>query len=607
MLPSPQQSQPLRLVLVGHVDHGKSTVLGRMLADIGALPDGKLEEIERTSARLGKRFEYAFLLDALADERSQGITIDAARIHFSTDTRRYLCIDAPGHVEFLKNMVTGASRADVALLVIDAAAGLEENSRRHAYLLSLLGIRQVLVVCNKMDLVSFDQQVFRQLEEDCRTFLSSVQISPTHVIPLSGEVGENIVARSEKTSWYKGPTLFEALEQLEAIDETSQQSLRMYVQDVYKFTKFEDDRRIIVGTIDSGSIAVGDSLTFFPSGKTSAVKTIEQFGSPPDTRVTNGCAVGFTLEEQMYVRRGQLVAHSSGMAPRVSSRLRGSLFWLGRTPLTKGKEYTLRIGTAAIPAHLKDIHTVLNSSSLETREEGDQVLRNEVADCTWQLKKVAAFDEVETAQKTSRFVIVDGRQIAGGGIIHEALLDQAAAARAQAFLREKKWISSGIAPHERAERFSQRPALILVTGARETPRKEFARMLESQLFAEGHNVYYCGMGNIIHGLDSDINADADVGNEHVRRLAEVANLLLHTGIIFIVSAVELSEDDISLVRGLVRIGELNVFAFGESDVLPETDLSFPASHHSLAAAQSQQLGPLVQQAIDLLKSKSIVS
>jgi bifunctional enzyme CysN/CysC len=246
---APTGAQRMNIVIVGHVDHGKSTVIGRLLADTHSLPEGKLEQVRAQCELNSKPFEYAFLLDALKDEQAQGITIDAARVFFKSRRRQYLILDAPGHIEFLKNMITGASRAEAALLVIDAAEGVQENSRRHGYMVSLLGIRQLSVVVNKMDLVGWDRGVFDRIVKEYGSFLDQIGIRPASFIPVSARSGDNIAERSEHLSWYNGPTVLDALDAFETEPAPVHQPFRMPVQDVYKFTKQGDDRRIVAGTI----------------------------------------------------------------------------------------------------------------------------------------------------------------------------------------------------------------------------------------------------------------------------------------------------------------------------------------------------------------------
>ena len=261
----------MNIVIVGHVDHGKSTLLGRLYADTGSLPEGKLEKIQGICRQQGKEFEYAFLFDAFLEEQQQGITIDTARTFFSWEGRQYIIIDAPGHKEFLKNMVSGAARAEAALLVIDALEGVKEQSKRHGLLLSMLGVSQVNVVVNKMDLVNYREDIFRGIEKEYREFLAQLKVVPQFVIPVSAKQGDNIANPSAQTPWYEGPTVLESLARFSSDAARQHESLRFPIQDVYKF----DARRILAGRVATGTIKVGDRVVFAPSNKSAIVQTIE--------------------------------------------------------------------------------------------------------------------------------------------------------------------------------------------------------------------------------------------------------------------------------------------------------------------------------------------
>jgi len=269
----------LSVVFVGHVDHGKSSIIGRLLADTHSLPEGKIEQIRQRCQQTGSNFEYAFLIDALKDEQAQNITIDSARVFFQSELRDYIIIDAPGHIEFVKNMVTGAARAEAALLVIDAAEGLQENSRRHAYLMQLLGIRQIAVIINKMDKVNFDQEVFQKIVTDCEKLFKLIGLNPNCYIPVSAYTGDNISQVSSNMPWYRGYTLLSAMDSFEKIHIIANGPFRMPVQDIYKFSFDGDDRRIIAGTVLSGTASPGDEIVFYPSGKRSHLNSIENY--PP--------------------------------------------------------------------------------------------------------------------------------------------------------------------------------------------------------------------------------------------------------------------------------------------------------------------------------------
>jgi bifunctional enzyme CysN/CysC len=563
--------EKMNIVIVGHVDHGKSTIIGRLLADTHTLPDGKLEQVRASCERNSKPFEYAFLIDALKDEQSQGITIDSARVFFKTAKRSYIIIDAPGHIEFLKNMVTGASRAEAALLVIDANEGIRENSRRHGYLLSMLGIRQVAVLINKMDLVGYRRETFEALRDEYAAFLSRLGLGDSvPYIPVSGFEGDNIAAALGHMPWYEGPPVVEILDRFRKEDLPVDKPLRMPVQDVYKFTNFGDHRRIVAGTIETGTLHIGDNLIFYPSGKKGRVKTIEAFGSPALTEVAAGLATGFTLEEQIYINRGEIAARIDEPRPEVSSRLRVNLFWLGRDPLVRKKEYLLKVGTAKVPFKVADVHRVMDASTLSLLEQKDSVDRHDVAECTLELKKAIAFDRAGEIAGTGRFVIVDRYEIAGGGTIQSAVEDRQTWVREKVFVRDLKWEQSMISAEERAEKYNQKSTLILITGPKDSGKKPIAKRLEARLFADGKIVYFIGIGNVLYGLDADIKGRNGQREEHLRRLAELAHLMLDAGVILIVTAIDLTQDDLELVKTTIHADRIETVWVGD---LVTTDIA----------------------------------
>jgi len=562
---STDNSELLSLVIVGHVDHGKSTVLGRLLADTGSLPEGKLDFVREQCRRNSKPFEYAFLLDALKDEQTQGITIDAARCFFKTKKRDYIILDAPGHIEFLKNMVTGASRAEAALLVIDAEEGVLENSRRHGYLLSMLGIRQVAVVVNKMDLVNWDEQVFRDIEVEYNEFLEKMGVKSGVFIPASGREGDNVASGSPNMAWYTGPTVLEQLDAFTPTRPPEHKPFRMPVQAVYKFTADGDDRRIVTGTVESGRVSVGDELVFYPSGKRSRVATIEAFNRDPlPDSVSAGWAAGFTLDEQIYIRRGEIAARFGEPTPEVGRRLRVNLFWFGRNPFVTGKDYLLKLGTAKVPMCLFQVERVIDASTLE-KVERDDVKRHDVAECVLELEHAVAFDPAADIQQSGRFVIVDEYEIRGGGIVLGLLADQTENVREKVFLRNYKWERSRIPRELRAEKLNQRPSLILITGEKDSGKKPLAKALEQELFAAGRVVYFLGIGNLLYGVDADLKEQSEnFREEHIRRLAEVAHLMMDAGVILIVTAIEMTRFDLRIIEAVLNTFEIHTVWNGEN-------------------------------------------
>jgi bifunctional enzyme CysN/CysC len=579
-----EEHQRMNIVIVGHVDHGKSTVIGRLLADTHSLPDGKLEQVRAQCELNSKPFEYAFLLDALKDEQAQGITIDAARVFFKSRRRPYLILDAPGHIEFLKNMITGAARAEAALLVIDAAEGVQENSRRHGYMVSLLGIRQLAVVVNKMDLVGWDRGVYERIVKEYGAFLDQVGIRPACFIPVSGRGGDNIADRSANLPWYQGPTVLDALDAFRSEPAPTDRPFRMPVQDVYKFTKQGDDRRIVAGTIDSGAVSVGDSIIFYPSGKKSRLKTIEAFNRPVQGRAEAGWAVGFTLQEQIYITRGEVATLESQPRPQVTTRLRVSLFWLGKEAMVKRKEYLLKLGTARVTCRVEEVLRVMDASTLSTATQRHAVQRHDVAECVLKLDRAIACDLADDVAATSRFVIVDDFEIRGGGIVREALPDRQTAVRDRVMLRNYKWEPSLITPERRAEKYNQKAALILVTGEQEADRKGVAKAIEDKLFEDGKVVYFLGIGSVLYGVDADIERKPENRLEHMRRLAEVANLMLDAGIILVVAAAELTQDDLEVIKTAVQPDWIETIWAGDTittDLACDLHLPAGAAHESV--------------------------
>ncbi len=409
----------MNIVIVGHVDHGKSTLVGRLLVDTGSLPKGRLEQVKKSCEKNSRPFEYAFLLDALVNEQAQGITIDTARIFFKTPKREYIIIDAPGHIEFLKNMISGAARAEAAILLIDAKEGIAENSKRHAYMLSHLDIKQVAVAVNKMDLVNYSQEVYEKIKVDYTKFLNEININPLAFIPITARDGVNLTTRSRCTEWYNGKTIVELMDGFNNVEKDELKPFRMFVQDVYKFTANGDDRRIIAGTVNSGNIKIGDEVEFLPSGKRSRIKTIEHFNGSNKSSVEAGEATGFTLETQIYVKPNELMYKVGEKEPYTSNSFRASIVWLGKQPLITGKVYKLKIGTQKSQVIIEKIESVLNASVLESYTNRNSVERYEIAQCVLTASNKISFDLINEIKDTGRLVIVDCYEIAGGGIIIE--------------------------------------------------------------------------------------------------------------------------------------------------------------------------------------------
>jgi bifunctional enzyme CysN/CysC len=523
-------SDNLNIVIVGHVDHGKSTLLGRLYADTGSLPDGKLEKVQAICRQQGKEFEYAFLFDAFLEEQEQGITIDTARTFFGWKGRHYIIIDAPGHKEFLKNMISGAARAEGALLLIDALEGVKEQSKKHGYLLSLLGVRQFAVVVNKMDLVGYRQDVFDGIEKEYREFLGQFKAVPQQIIPVSAKLGDNIANRSEQMPWYSGPTVLDALSAFQKEPGRSEQPLRLPVQDVYKF----DARRIIAGRVTAGRVKVGDTLVFSPSNKRATVKSIEAFNiDPPPVEGHAGQSVGVTLDEQIFVERGEVASHQEQL-PLVSTAFRANVFWLGRKPLERGRRYQLRVATREVDCEVATIHRIIDTMDLAQQQGSSVVNKNQVAELTIRAKTPVAFDLSASFEATGRFVLVDEYDIAGGGIVTELLHDDQEFLREEARQRDFAWVKGKVGVEDRAQQYGHRAAIVLVTGGRHTGKSFLARTIEARLVADGRHAYLLDGENLRRGLDADLS-EGERGQvaEMARRYGEVARLLVDTGLIVV--------------------------------------------------------------------------
>ncbi|BAL84449.1 putative sulfate adenylyltransferase subunit 1 [Selenomonas ruminantium subsp. lactilytica TAM6421] len=413
----------LNIVVVGHVDHGKSTVIGRLLYDTDSLPQGAIDKVAKIAHDTGKPFEYAYLLDAFEEEQQQGITIDTTRIQFSTDKRDYVIIDAPGHKEFLKNMISGAAGAEAALLIVDGKQGVQEQSRRHAYMLSLLGIKKVYVLVNKMDLAGYAETAFVKIKHEMGAFLAELGVYPLKYIPVSGLQGDNIASHSEHMEWYKGETLLEALDLLEGEQAAVSKALRLPIQDVYKF----DSRRIIAGRIEAGQLAVGDEIAIYPGGRKTKVVAFPYWQSKDKVEAASaGASTGIQVADEFFNQRGEIITKASDKPPLTGKRLRVSLFWLGKNSLKLNRRYKLKLGTQEVEAQVESIEKIIDASSLDQRaaETVKEIRLNDVAEVILKLKEEIAFDRFQDYQATGRFVLVDGYDVAGGGIVLGAEKEQ---------------------------------------------------------------------------------------------------------------------------------------------------------------------------------------
>jgi bifunctional enzyme CysN/CysC len=539
-------SPPLRVVFVGHVDHGKSTLIGRILHDTDSLPEGKIEMVKKACAAEKMEFEFAFVLDALLEEQKQNVTIDTTEIRFKTKRRKYIIIDAPGHKEFLKNMITGASRADAAVLVIAANEGVREQSRRHAYLLSLLGIKQLVVVENKMDLEDFSEERFSDIEKQYQKFLGDLSLEARVFVPASAKTGENVASGSQKMKWHKGPTVLEALDLLEPQKEDVDLPLRFCVQDVYRF----DERRIIAGRIETGKLSVGDELVFSPANKTSKVQSIEEWSAKSNSEAIAGDSVGITLAEQIFVERGYVASHQTE-TPIETNRIHADVFWIVREPMRIGHLYDLRLATQEVKCEIVSIDQVMDSSTLEaTKEKRQQLERNEVGRLTIQTRSPLVIDNHDRIPTLGRFVIVDDGQICGGGTIFGGVYTDRTVAKSKNIF----WVEGKITAHDRAARTGHRGAVVWFTGLSGAGKSTIAQALERELFARGMHTYVLDGDNIRHGLNSNLGFSPEDRVENIRRVSEVAKLMADSGVVAITAFISPYRMDRRRAREIVLEG-----------------------------------------------------
>ncbi len=537
------EPEKLKFVVVGHVDHGKSTLIGRLLFDTETVALGKAEAIRKACEAEGMEFEYAFLLDALLEEQEQNITIDTTQIPFKTARRNYMIIDAPGHKEFVKNMMTGAASAEAAILMVDAKEGVQEQSRRHGYLLSMLGIDQVILAVNKMDLVDFSQERFEEVAAEFKEFLAPLGVVPTHVIPVSARNGHNITEASAKMPWYQGPAILEALDSFRPRPSGEDLPLRFVVQDIYRF----DERRILAGRVEAGTLRVGDELIFWPERKRSRVKTIEEWAADvPPVKAVEGESVAITLSEQIFVERGQIATHG-GHAPIEAREFKAKLFWLDGEPLRVGVPFVLRLCTQEVEARVTVVHSVFDSSTMQLETGGrDRLERYEVGEVTIRARRPIAFDNVDVVPVTGRFVLMQGARIGGGGVI--AGMEYPDVQQGEIKSSNITWVSGDVTRETRTKHFGHRGAVIWLTGLSGSGKSTIAVALERALFAKSVAAFILDGDNLRHGLCSDLGFSSEDRSENIRRAGEAAALMADAGLVVISALISPNRTDRRRVR-----------------------------------------------------------
>ena len=511
--------RPPSIVVVGHVDHGKSTLIGRMLHETGSLPDGKLAELEASSKRRGVPMEWSFVLDALQAERDQAVTVDTTRVWMRAGDRRYAIIDAPGHRQFISNMLSGAAEADAAILMIDATEGVSEQTRRHAYLLRLLGIEQIVVAVNKMDAVAWSEDRFHAVARECSDYFAELSIDPLEIIPISAYEGANLVAASEQLPWYAGPTLIEAFTRFVPRSPAYDGPLRLRVQDVYR----RGTRRIVVGRVDSGSFCIGDTVLVSPAGITAKVESFETWPETSKTSARAGESVGFCVDRPLYIERGDVVSHE-GDSPHRASSFDATLFWLDETGPEADESFRLQLGATERRVWIEAIDRVVDTENLAQSTSGG-VAQYSVLEARLRSNAPLPVDTRDVSALGARLVLLRGSHVVGGGLVSRV----SGATRATNLYPQQHLISR----QERAGRNGHSGAVIWLTGLSASGKSTLAMAVERRLFARGCFVYVLDGDNIRAGINKDLGFSAEDRAENIRRVAEVAALFADAGAIVV--------------------------------------------------------------------------
>jgi bifunctional enzyme CysN/CysC len=534
----------LRFITCGSVDDGKSSLIGRLLHESKMIYEDQLTALEDDSKRIGTRggeLDYALVVDGLAAEREQGITIDVAYRFFSTDKRKFIVADTPGHEQYTRNMVTGASTADLAVILIDARKGVLTQTRRHSYLVSLLGIKQVVVAVNKMDLVGYSQDAFAAIERDYREFARQINLQAITCIPVSAVAGDNVVARSERTPWYRGPGLLEHLETVPLADESAGAAFRMPVQWVNRPTP---EFRGFAGLIAGGSVRRGDVLRALPSGRRSTVARI-LVGDTEEVEAVAGQSVTLTLTEEIDVSRGDVLC-AADAPPEVANQFEATIIWMHDEPLLQGRAYLLKIGTKTVTATVAPIKYRVNVNTLE-HLAAKKLDLNDIGVCGLELSSAIAFEPYKDSRVLGGFILIDRltNNTVGAGLLHFALR------RSQ----NVHWQALDVNKASRALLSHQKPCILWFTGFSGAGKSTIANLVEKRLHADGRQTYLLDGDNVRHGLNKDLGFTDEDRVENIRRVAEVARLMVDAGLIVLVSFISPFRSERRMARGLVAAGE----------------------------------------------------
>ena len=539
-----QHKTLLRFITCGSVDDGKSTLIGRLLYESKALLEDQLSALESDSKKHGTQggeLDFALLVDGLSAEREQGITIDVAYRFFATEKRKFIVADTPGHEQYTRNMITGASTADVAVILIDARKGVLTQTRRHSYLVSLIGIRRVVLAINKLDIVDYSQEVFEQIDADYRAFASRLGIEHIQSIPLSALRGDNITEPSPNTPWYQGPSLMQFLETVELEQAREDAPLRMPVQWV---NRPNPDFRGFSGRILGGSVRPGDAIRVLPSGKTSRVERIVTLNGDLQQAVT-GQSVTLTLSDEIDISRGDVIA-AADAPPAVADQFEATVVWMSEEAMLPGRPYLIKLGASSIGGALGQPKYQIDVNSLDNLPAKTLGL-NEIGVCTLSLDRAAPFDPYAENRDMGSFIVIDRytHQTVGAGMLHFALR------RSQNI----HWQAVEVDKAARTRLNGHKPCVIWLTGLSGAGKSTIANLLERRLHALGVHTYLLDGDNVRHGLNKDLGFTAADRVENIRRIGEVAKLMVDAGLMVVTAFISPFRSERQLARDLVAEGE----------------------------------------------------
>ncbi|MDX2469208.1 MAG: sulfate adenylyltransferase subunit CysN [SAR324 cluster bacterium] len=549
----------LRLTTTGSVDDGKSTLLGRLLYDTNSIFLDQYASISETSKRSGKEdVDLSLLLDGLASEREQGITIDVAYRYFSTAKRKFIVTDTPGHEQYTRNMVTGASNAELAIILIDARKGMQTQSKRHGYLLSLLQVPHMIVAINKMDLVDYSQEVYDEIVADYVEFSGKLDIHDISFIPISALKGDNVASRSEKMPWYQGETLLHVLENVHIVADKNMIDFRFPVQNVLRP---DLNFRGFAGTVTSGTIRVGDEIAVLPSGKKTKVKEIVTYDGSL-SEATNGRAIVLNLEDEIDISRGDMLVKPNNL-PTITDHINAFIIWMDDEPLDQSTPYILKHTTSKVKAFVSKIHYTVNVNNGHRNKGVKSFSLNDTGRIELKTVKNIYCDSYRKNQGTGSFILIDPismRTVASGMIQGPVttlgeINDPVKTNKSSNIV----WQKGGIEPKQYSMRNGHKPAVLWLTGFSGSGKSTIAETTAHRLFEKGHKVILLDGDNVRHGLCGDLNFSIESRTENIRRVSEVAKLFYNTGHIVICSFISPLKNDRLLGRELIEKGFFEVY------------------------------------------------